>query len=241
MPANNRGVYASEDMHRDRHQVPYLKIRGSIIQKVTGDTGKAVDLGMEDLIDNLIEMNFTEEHHGQWNNMNYLFEKSRASPHIHETMMQNYLGVGPVAAPVALQNIMYTGSGGDMTGVENEWINSVANVVMSRTSAEDGAENERKYRREPWKRRSIMDVMNSNVEPDDADNMQEIDVDPGSSGHWNTYYPRSLRDARSREEMRVMEIPSRVTPNLPQKTRIASARDAASSIGNDPEMYFMSQ
>jgi len=219
-------VYPGSDLVRGIRP-PFLEVRQSALEQYKRLTGVEADYVATDMIDNTLETNFYDTMLGQHTHNNSIWE----SPTAHTEQLKAFLNIGAVPpAPSPLKGVL-AGSDTGTHETDRRWAAVVAETVAARGIMGDEAYYRQRYEREPWSRASIRDI----AEGKEIRGMQESDVDPSGSGHFNTYYHRSLTTVQSRDEHREGRIPGRVVHDM--TTRILQPGNTPAAL-SDPQVFF---
>ena len=224
-------VYSQFDLVRGRRP-PHAKVREMAIEEYKRRHKGHMDHRTLDAIDNAVEGSFRDDMLGQFTNVHAAFEDD--TPYTRN--LSQYYGVPVSKRPTPIKGIL-SGSASGTAETERRWAMSVVNIVERSLMPMDESIFEKRYQDEPWMRQSALEIAIGNASKEGVPSgMQETDVDPGKTGHFNTFYHRALPTHRSRHDHRERELPSRVTHDM--TTKVLEPGNVSSSLFLDPLTAF---
>ena len=226
-------VYPSSDLIRGIAP-PYESVRARVVAMYERDHGK-VDSIAADAIDNALGVNFLDDMRGTYANYH---------DGIHDPEFAAQFGVRPVTGyPMLGDGTLVSGAltaSGALPADHAEiiWAEAAYAIVLGTVDPKEAAWDQMKYVKEPWKRRSPMDIALASADDPAFASMQERDVDPSGSA-WNTFYSRGLKTHHARHDVvREQDLPERTTHDM--STRLLPIGHTISAPTPDPQLMFAS-
>lgn len=224
-------IYSQFDLVQGR-KPPHAKVRQMAVDEYKRRHGGHMDHRVLDAVDNAMESSFRADMLGTFTNVHTEFEDNTK----FSRNLARYYGVTIVPPSKPIQGIL-AGSESGTAETERRWAASVVDIVERSLMPLDESIFEERYRNEPWMRQSALEIAVGHDTKDGLPSgMQEKDVDPNETGHFNTFYHRPLRLRRKSHDRRERQIPHRVTHDM--TTKVLEPGNVSSSLLLDPLTAF---